>query len=139
MKKYTSFQLDKRVKDLEGKECLIADGDTAYPFSVRMAFRKALNAVYATDQPTQTSAGISFEDKMKRYRIAEKIWNAELSVELSTEEQSELKKCVGKLFNGEALGFLEGVLESRNPDVAINTVQQTNGQLTYSKTPKRAK
>jgi hypothetical protein len=82
-------------------------------FSVRDAFRRALGSIFIEDQPTQTIPGITFDKKMFRFRIAEKIFYAELSVELTTEEQAELKKCVGKLYNGEALGFLERIIEGQ--------------------------
>ena len=126
MKKYTSFELNTTVKTLDGKECKIMndDGTDIKSFTVREAFRRSLGAIFADEQAGQGNPGLSFEKKMKRYEVAKKIWNADLTCELSTEEQSELKKCVGKMFSGEALGFLEMILEGKTEVSAGNGIEK---------------
>lgn len=81
---------------------------------VRDAFRRALGGAFPDEQPTQQNpGGMAFDKKMKRYEISKKLW-VEDDVELSIEEASELKNCVGKMFSGETLGFLVNVIEKGN-------------------------
>jgi hypothetical protein len=108
VKTYTAFDLDKKVLDLDNAVITFQlTPKQTIDLSVRMAFRVALGQVFTDEQQT-----ITLENKIFRNDIAEKIWRADLQVQLKTEEQAELKKCVGKMFIGEALGFLIKTIES---------------------------
>lgn len=107
MAKFTKEELDKLVLNIDGTNAkLINDtGDGVVDFSIKLAFRKALNGVFQDEQP-------SLEDRLKRYDISKKVWNVEKEVTLKTEEMAEIKKCVGKMFQSpEVLGFLNTVIE----------------------------
>jgi hypothetical protein len=124
MKKYTTFDLDKKVTDYEGTIMkLQVTQETFIDLTVRNAFRKALGSIYHDEERT-----ITLDAKLFRSDISEKIWNAALSVELKTEEQAELKKCVGKLFSGEALAFLIKIIEA-----SADTIANNNGAVDSGK------
>lgn len=115
---YTSNELLKRVNRLDGTPAKIVNDtqDGLLTFNVKEAFRRALNGAYPDEQPSQQNqTGIKFEDKMKRYELSKKIWFSDEAkgVDLSIEEIALVKTCVGKMFNGEALGFLSDVIEKK--------------------------
>lgn len=115
MKKYSPIVLLKQVTDLDGKPIKVANNDATalVEINVGNAFRRALNAVFA-DEPN-----ISPEKKMMRYKIVEKIVGAmseQRGMDLSTEEQAELKSTVGKMYFGECFGFLEKIIEGPSDD-----------------------
>jgi hypothetical protein len=106
MKKYSLFDLQQNVLLLDGTEATLFDGTADVKLSVREAFRKALNAVFKKELDT-----ITFEQKAQRYEISKKIYLAEGPVSLNTDEQKILKDCVNNMYQGEALGFLNSILE----------------------------
>lgn len=121
--KFTFFQLGKPVLNLDGTEAkrLKKDAktnDDVESFTVKEAFRQALNGAFFDEQASQANpAGLSMEDRMKRFELSKKIWNCnqDETVDLVTEEVAELKKCCGKMFvSPEVFGFLEAVIEGKD-------------------------
>lgn len=117
---FNIFILGKSVLNLDGTEAKRKkqDGEGIESFSVKDAFRQALNGVFFDEQPTQANptGSLKFEDRVKRFEIAKKIWNCNETetVDLSTEEVMELKKCIGKMFaTPEIVGFLQDVIEAK--------------------------
>jgi len=114
--KYTQFDLLATVKNIDGTDAKVLNSDqtAVVSFTIKDAFRRALNGSYADEQPSQGNPGISFEEKLKRFDLIKKIWNAEADVELTTEEIAEIKKCVKKYFLvPEVVGFICEVIESK--------------------------
>jgi len=122
MKKYTAFDLNQPIKDIAGKEIKLQMGVDLVTLQVKEAFRMSLSGNFDDEK------AITFEEKIKRFKLSEKMYYCNLSIELSTEEQAELKKCVIKLFlsNIEALGFLEKIIEG----LPIDSIK-TNGEADF--------
>jgi hypothetical protein len=122
--KLNLFLLQQEVLNLDGTKALRAKpGSTTGEvdtFTVKDAFRMALNGTFIDEQPTQAKpeGSVTLEQKMKRYDLSKKLWhcNDEDGIDLSVEELSELKKCVGKAFiSPEIYGFLSTVIEGKDP------------------------
>lgn len=115
--KYDAILLGKPVTDLAGQEMKIGNGlgdGGVVTLTVKLAFRRALDGIFPDEQPTSQnlSGQLSMADRLNRFEISKKIWNCETSIELKAEEQTELKKCVGKFFaSPEVCGFLEAIIE----------------------------
>lgn len=121
--RYDLFALQQTVLNLDGTNAQrnkAGSQNETESFNVREAFRLALNGIFFDEQPTQAKpeGSITLAEKITRYEISKKIWNAdETGVELKTEEVAELKKCVGKTFiSPEIYGFLEAVIEGKLPE-----------------------
>lgn len=119
MKKYSVSTLKQPVLFIDGAPITIPnrEGKAMVGFNVAEGFIRALNGIYPDEQPMQGQGGVSFDIKMRRYEISKKIHrilgaDTDAILELSTEEQSELKECVKKFFKEpEALGFFNEVME----------------------------
>lgn len=109
MKQYTASDLKTQVKNLEESAMMFTYSDgRSIPMRVVDAFREALGANYKGDE------NISFAEKMKRFNISEKLWNCDSGqVSLDTDEQKILKDLTGRFFHGEALGYLERIIEGK--------------------------
>ncbi len=87
-------------KDIEGKEIL----DGGKVTTLRVVAINALMAAYTDEQ------NLSGEDKLKRWKIAQRIHSDE--EDFSVEEIALIKKLVGKAYNtlivGQAYEMLEG-------------------------------
>lgn len=101
--------------DKTNAKIISTDGTKAVDYTVLEGFRRALNGSYVEEQPSQGKEGISFDEKMKRYELSKKIWNYDQAkgADLSVDDLKLLKTCVGKMFNGEALGFLVDIIEGK--------------------------
>jgi len=115
----SAFDLLKNVLHIDGTEAKMHTGvnDEVAPFTIKTAFRKALDGLYVDERPSQQnpSQELSPVDRLKRYEISKKIWHAEADVTLTAEEAVELKKCVFKFFaSPEICGFLEAIIENKN-------------------------
>jgi hypothetical protein len=112
VKTFTAFELASEVTDLNGEKIPAGKNQN---LTVKEAFRSALGTLFADEVPSQGNpVGLDFDKKMARYKIAEKLMaaNEAAKVELTVEELAELKKCVGRAYYGEVLGFLTRHIES---------------------------
>lgn len=67
-------------------------------YTVRLALRKAIAASFNDET-------LDADKKLERYMLAQKVWTSD-DVELSPSDLTEIKKCVGKIYGIEVVGFL---------------------------------
>lgn len=121
--KYTAFQLQQPVLNLDGTEAKrskAGSNNETESFTVKDAFRVALNNIFYDEQPTQAKpeGNLTPETKVIRFEILKKIWNCETEISLKTEESAELKKCVSKTYQTpEIYGFLQAVIEGEETGI----------------------
>lgn len=90
-----------KMVSLDGKEELIENGK---PLLAKQIVCNALLGSYEDEK-------LSGEDKVRRYLLAQKIYNSDSTVEVSSEDISLLKQLVAKLYTPLIVGQVYQLLE----------------------------
>lgn len=130
--KYSAFLLQQLVLNLDGTEAKRSKAGSnteTESFTVKDAFRVALNNVFYDEQPTQAKpeGNLTPETKVIRFEIMKKIWHCETDKEitLETKEVAELLKCVSKTYQTpEIYGFLHAVIEGEETGITPKAKEQ---------------
>jgi hypothetical protein len=77
---------------------------------VRKAFRRAIGNNLDGDTK------LSWEKKLERFMLSEKIWKADEEVRLLPSEIQIIKECIAQSFNIETIGFLCTLLEQAHKE-----------------------
>lgn len=117
--KFSGYQMHLPVKDIDGKIIserdergqVIKEKDGDRPLTVKKVIREALTS---NIQSMQEDEKKKFED----YQIATRVHYAdpEGSIELTSEEITQIKKKVSNVWGIEIYGFIVDLLEGRNKD-----------------------
>jgi len=91
------------IKDFEGET---VKDEMGKELSLSEICVKAILALFKSEE------NISGEEKYKRYKLSDKIYNKS-EVELSAEEVAEVKKLVGKMYSPLVVGLVYDILEGR--------------------------
>jgi hypothetical protein len=115
---FTKAELQTKVLNIDNTAAKMYDGhlDKMIEYNIREAFRRALNGVFPDEQPNPQAGtkGIEFEKRVERANLSSRIYNTDKDVEISPEEFTELKLCIGKFFKEpEPCLFINNILTGK--------------------------